>query len=403
MSMRLFPGRVSLRRRPGAQARQALVLGLCCLTGGQAWALNEVALNCSFGNGKGLPWRVVNELTSGTAKGTVLFARPVSLFLNYKPQASQEAHELVIGGNWSGVGFPGPYGTVASDVKGIGYRISVDAQDGVKRVIPVDNQPHALDKRVTSFSGSTTSDYLQELVLTVDPGELPAGDLKVTSVSGSATLNLWAVDRLKGEASIGSVLAVPADNYPTGVCRKPYSLIGPASIGIGDPQLEERRRGGVRHRREERPGPAADTFRRHALPDAACRRQRRPPAECRLHPYRRGGRIEGRGRRRRRRVHVYLPLSGAAALSPAFPAPPREAPSAAFAPALAKARPLTSSGCRSPKALCISLRCSSWVSCAHAIPAHGIPILRMGEGFLRDMQVSSVGFRANKRTLFSRR
>ncbi|MGV8481884.1 fimbrial protein, partial [Pseudomonas aeruginosa] len=95
----------------------------------QAWALNEVALNCSFGNGKGLPWRVVNELTSGTAKGTVLFARPVSLFLNYKPQASQEAHELVLGGNWSGVGYPGPYGTVASDVKGIGYRISVDAQD----------------------------------------------------------------------------------------------------------------------------------------------------------------------------------------------------------------------------------------------------------------------------------
>lgn len=119
------------------------------------------------------------------------------------------------------MGYPGPYGTVASDVKGIGYRISVDAQDGVKRVIPVDNQPHALDKRVTSFSGSTTSDYLQELVLTVDPGELPAGDLKVTSVSGSATLNLWAVDRLKGEASIGSVLAVPADNYPTGFAESP--------------------------------------------------------------------------------------------------------------------------------------------------------------------------------------
>lgn len=141
------------------------------------------------------------------------------------------------------MGYPGPYGTVASDVKGIGYRISVDAQDGVKRVIPVDNQPHALDKRVTSFSGSTTSDYLQELVLTVDPGELPAGDLKVTSVSGSATADLWAVDRLKGEASIGSVLAVPADNYPTGVCRKPYSLIGPASIAIG---------GGPRRRRSRR-------------------------------------------------------------------------------------------------------------------------------------------------------
>ncbi|RCI70027.1 type 1 fimbrial protein, partial [Pseudomonas aeruginosa] len=150
-------------------------------------------------------------LTRGPATGTALSARPVRLCLHNNPHAAQEAPELVIGGHWAGVGYPGPYGTVASDVKGIGYRISVDAQDGVKRVIPVDNQPHALDKRVTSFSGSTTSDYLQELVLTVDPGELPAGDLKVTSVSGSATLNLWAVDRLKGEASIGSVLAVPAD------------------------------------------------------------------------------------------------------------------------------------------------------------------------------------------------
>lgn len=119
------------------------------------------------------------------------------------------------------MGYPGPYGTVASDVKGIGYRISVDAQDGVKRVIPVDNQPHALDKRVTSFSGSTTSDYLQELVLTVDPGELPAGDLKVTSVSGSATLNLWAVDRLKGEASIGSVWRCLRTTTPPGFAESP--------------------------------------------------------------------------------------------------------------------------------------------------------------------------------------
>ncbi|MCL8061382.1 type 1 fimbrial protein, partial [Pseudomonas aeruginosa] len=69
--MRLVPGPVYPRRRRGAQARQALVLGLCCLTGGQAWALNEVDLNCSFDNGKGLPGRVLNELSSGPAKGTV--------------------------------------------------------------------------------------------------------------------------------------------------------------------------------------------------------------------------------------------------------------------------------------------------------------------------------------------
>ena len=140
------------------------------------------------------------------------------------------------------MGFPGPYGTVASDVKGIGYRISVDAQDGVKRVIPVDNQPHALDKRVTSFSGSTTSDYLQELVRRSTRRvacRRPEGNQRIRQ----RHLNLWAVDGLKGEASIGSVLAVPADNYPTGVCRKPYSLIGPASIGIG---------GGPRRRRSRR-------------------------------------------------------------------------------------------------------------------------------------------------------
>ncbi|MGC3535224.1 type 1 fimbrial protein, partial [Pseudomonas aeruginosa] len=76
----------------------------------------------------------------------------------------------------------------ASDDIAIRYLMTVDAQDGVKRVIPVDNHPLALVKRVTSFSGSTTSDYLQDLVLTVDPGELAAGDLKVSSVSGSATL-----------------------------------------------------------------------------------------------------------------------------------------------------------------------------------------------------------------------
>lgn len=94
-------------------------------------------------------------------------------------------------------------------------------------------------------------------------------------------------------------------------------------------------------------------------------------------------------RRRRSFPGVSRPASGSAVGR--FRASPREGSA------------LTSSGCRSPKALCISLRCSSWVSCAHAIPARGIPILRMDEGFLRDMQVSSVGFRANKRTLFSRR
>lgn len=99
----------------------------------------------------------------------------------------------------------------------------MDAQDGVKRPIPIDNIPHALDRRATDNAGGAVNDYLQELVLTVDPRDLPSGELLVTRVSGSAMLNLWAVDMLKGETSLGG-----ASTFPPATRRLVYAgrLIG---------------------------------------------------------------------------------------------------------------------------------------------------------------------------------
>ncbi|WP_236086486.1 fimbrial protein [Pseudomonas aeruginosa] len=204
-----------------------------CLSLQQAWALDEAAVDCSFGNGLGGPWRAVNDLTSSTPKGTVLFVRPVSLFLNYRTTQAREPHELILGGNWSGIGYPDPYGTVQTNVSGIGYRISMDGQDGIKRLVPFDSIPHALDRRTTSDAGSAINDYLQELVLIADPKDLPGGELRVTSLSGGATLNLWAVDMFKGETVLGGRFDIPGSSTPNGVCRKPHRLVGPDAINIG--------------------------------------------------------------------------------------------------------------------------------------------------------------------------
>ncbi|MBH9398117.1 type 1 fimbrial protein [Pseudomonas aeruginosa] len=231
MSARSFPfGHI-----PAGRACRPLLL--CSLLAGlslqPASALDEIARDCTFRNGLGGPWRAVNDLTSNTPKGTVLFIRPVNLFIDYKVSYSAEPHELILGGNWSGVGYPESFGTVQTNIHGIGYRISMDAQDGVKRPIPIDNIPHALDRRATVNAGGAVNDYLQELVLTVDPRDLPSGELLVTRVSGSAMLNLWAVDMLKGETSLGGRFDIPTSNTPVGVCRTPYRLVGPEAINIG--------------------------------------------------------------------------------------------------------------------------------------------------------------------------
>ena len=70
-----------------------------------------------------------------------------------------------------------------------------------------------------------------------------------------------------------------------------------------------------------------------------------------------------------------------------------------FAPALAKARPLTSSGCRSPKALHIApLLVLGLVRTCHSRTRN--TDIAYGRRLSEDMQVSSVGFRANKERYF---
>lgn len=55
----------------------------------------------------------------------------------------------------------------------------------------------------------------------------------IDRVAGSSGLMLYAVDLLKDVASLGGEVTIPNDNMPIGICRKPYSLMGPAIINMG--------------------------------------------------------------------------------------------------------------------------------------------------------------------------
>ncbi|KAF1004499.1 MAG: hypothetical protein GAK36_00003 [Pseudomonas sp.] len=233
---------LSLRPRSGQSFFQHLCfVGRQCLLplllvatyAGPVLALDEIARNCEYSNGSGGPWVAVNDLTSSTPRGSVLFTRSIAQFLRYEISSAKVPHELVMGGNWAGIGYPGPYETVATNVPGIGYRISLNSQDGRNRPVLPGNASRALDKRVTSSAGSVINNYRQELILTVDPGDLPSGELVVRSVAGSAILELWAVDMLKGTVGVGGQFDIPADDIPRGICRKRYAMVGPGAIEMG--------------------------------------------------------------------------------------------------------------------------------------------------------------------------
>ncbi|KWV68885.1 Fimbrial protein [Pseudomonas fluorescens] len=91
------------------------------------------------------------------------------------------------------------------------------------------------DSAAAQACGSTlTTNYVQQLILTVEPSQLPAGKLIVERVAGSSQLTLYAIDLLKGQVGFGSSVDIPMDNRPSGVCRVPYLLMGPAIINMGD-------------------------------------------------------------------------------------------------------------------------------------------------------------------------
>ncbi|AZD65373.1 Pilin (type 1 fimbria component protein) [Pseudomonas chlororaphis] len=223
------------------QAMAYLLLGLIGVTA-RADMVESQAIDCTFSNSAGRPWVEVTPLTSATPVGAVLWQRPVALITNYKYGGSSgnKAHELVSAGYWT-AGTPLPDAIAPTNVSGIGFKIAVSSSDGIVRDITQSPKPVALEKNLVRYDPGAgqnqrsvmVTNYLQSLILTVPPSQLPSGELIVKQVDGSSRLTLYAVDLLKGVASLGGEVSIPNDNIPNGICRKPYSLMGPTIINMG--------------------------------------------------------------------------------------------------------------------------------------------------------------------------
>ncbi|ROL90238.1 fimbrial protein [Pseudomonas chlororaphis] len=187
-------------------------------------------------------WTEVTPLTSSTPVGAILWQRAVGLNANYVfgPASGNVRHELVSAGYWTG-GTPLPEGIAPTNVSGIGFKVAVNSSDGVLRPITQSPSPVAFEKELVQYDSSAgqnqrsslATNYIQYLILTVPPNQLPSGKLTVDRVDGSAQLMLYAVDLLQGEARLGAGITIPPTNIPNGICRTPYPLMGPAIINMG--------------------------------------------------------------------------------------------------------------------------------------------------------------------------
>lgn len=215
--------------------------GLMC-SGLNAAMINSQAINCGFSNGVGSSWTEVTPLTSSTPVGSILWQRSVGLNTNYVlgPPSGGIRHELVSAGYWTG-GTPLSEGTAPTNVSGIGFKVAVSSSDGVLRPILQSPSPVAFEKELVQYDSnagqnqrsSLATNYIQYLILTAPPSQLPSGKLTVDRVDGSAQLMLYAVDLVQGEARLGGSINIPVTNIPNGICRTPYPLMGPAIINMG--------------------------------------------------------------------------------------------------------------------------------------------------------------------------
>lgn len=219
-----------------------LLPGVAMSSAVSAAMINSAATDCSFTNRAGGGWTVVNPLTSTTAVGTVLWQRPVGLNFNYSYSGSSGnvRHELVSAGYW-GPGTPLVDGIAPTNVAGIGFKVLVNSSDGVLRPVLQTPSPVAMEKELVQYdSGSgqgrgsvLVTNYIQQLILSVAPDQLPSGKLIVERIDGSAQLSLYAVDLLQGTTALGGSITIPTTNIPRGICRAPYLLMGPQIINMG--------------------------------------------------------------------------------------------------------------------------------------------------------------------------
>ncbi|AZE95473.1 putative fimbrial protein [Pseudomonas orientalis] len=218
-----------------------LILLMLWSGGATAATINSAATQCTFSNGAGRPWVQVTPLTSATPVGAVLWERPIGLNVNYSFGGSSGSvhHDLVVAAFW-GPGTPLPVGIAPTNVAGIGFKVLVNSSDGVLRPVLQTVSPVAVEKEPVIYETTggqhgavLTTNYMQQLILTVKPGQLPSGKLVVERVDGSSQLTLYAVDLLSGVGALGGEIIIPTSNIPNGICRTPYLLMGPAIINMG--------------------------------------------------------------------------------------------------------------------------------------------------------------------------
>ncbi|OLF55647.1 fimbrial protein [Pseudomonas chlororaphis] len=228
--------------------RYRFIQALACLLPGlfvgaaHAVIVESQAIQCEFTNGAGRPWVEVTPLTSSTPVGSVLWQRPVSLVTNYRygGMTGSTPHELVSAAHWT-AGTPLSDAVAPTNVSGIGFKITASSSDGILRDITQTSRPVAMAKVPVRYDTSAgqnqrslmVTNYVQSLILTVPPSQLPSGELRVDRVDGSSALMLYSVDLLKDVASLGAEVSIPGNNIPLGICRRPYALMGPAILDMG--------------------------------------------------------------------------------------------------------------------------------------------------------------------------
>lgn len=240
------------RRTPKYAAKPILALLAVAMTlpGGTArgeLVTSRPAIHCSLSNLGGGPWREVMPLTSASRIGDVLFERGAGLFNTFQLGATGSAgiqHELAAAAQWSANQGVAADGTAQTNVSGIGLQVSAIGADGVERQLRPSPFPVVMDKRPVYFDTSgpeaqentTVTEYIQRLVLTDSPANLPSGELLVTGVAPNITLTLYTVDYQQGMVNYGDyIMDFPAWSPAIpGVCgNQPFDFQGTGVIGLG--------------------------------------------------------------------------------------------------------------------------------------------------------------------------
>ncbi|KMN37580.1 hypothetical protein VI26_02850 [Chromobacterium sp. LK1] len=174
-----------------AQQWLAALVGLLCLSGGAAAAVS--VKSCTFPVPGPGPWLGGDgstlQITEDTPPGTVLARRGIQVIGSYKADTGYPDDQVQIIGHWTGGGGGAldQYGTMPTNITGIGLRWSYESISGETETLPSSVKAVVLAKKAAEHTGQSRWDSLylnmyQELIVT---GPSPGG--QVTGLPGAST------------------------------------------------------------------------------------------------------------------------------------------------------------------------------------------------------------------------